>query len=142
MSCPATDPHAGDAAQGCRLPPRKPRRGAARSGFTLVEALVAVAIAAVLAGAAAGALMLVVRLDRQASLTEDLARATRAVATARRWAGSAAWSNGQPAGVRAEYRIVRDGSGPDTVEWALWELSSVERPSTRTRLWLDGAARR
>jgi len=107
-----------------------------RDGWTLVEVLVAVAVAAVLSAAAAGALMLVARLDQHARLAEELERATRSWSAARGWVSAAAWSNGQPAGVRAEYHEVRDGSGRNAVEWTLWELVPDQRPSFRVRLWL------
>lgn len=110
------------------------------AGFALVEVVVAVAVAAVLAAAAAGALMLVARLDQHARLAEDLDLATRSWSAARGWVAAAAWSNGQPAGVRAESRMVREGSGRDAAEWTLWELASEQRPSVKSRLWFAGSS--
>lgn len=110
-------------------------------GFTLVEVVVATAVAAVLAAAAAGALMLVARLDQYARLAEDLELATRSWSAARGWGAAAAGSNGPPAGVRVQFRTVREGSGRDPAEWTLWELVSEQRPSVKSRLWFAGPLR-
>lgn len=109
-------------------------RGTERAGFTLVEALVALAVAAVLCAAVAAGLFHVAAADRSAERAGRLALAVRSLASVRVVSPDRALTNRDLHGVTVERSEVRDVADREGPAWEHWELAVGEGPSSRLRL--------
>lgn len=114
-----------------RLTSRRPRP----RGFTLIEAVFALAIAALLCGAVAAGLTVVHRERQDTLRCRELSLALRGI-TARRALEPKAFADGTntSAAVNEESAKTEVRDGERRKVWEVWSASAADRPSRRVRL--------
>jgi prepilin-type N-terminal cleavage/methylation domain-containing protein len=112
-----------------------PPRGRGRGGFTLIEILVAIAVATLMCGALAAGLTRVLASDQAARDFDELALAVRT------WGPSAMQREAKPsplnAGrVRAIIRPWPEGSAKDRAIWERHTLYIADGPQRQVDIWI------
>ncbi len=112
-----------------------PPRGRGLGGFTLIEILVAIAVAALMCGALAAGLMRVLACDQAARDFDELALAVRT------WVPSAGQRGTKPcplnAGrVRVIIRLWPEGSAKDRAIWERHTLYIADDPHRQVDVWI------
>lgn len=104
-------------------------RPGSRSGFTFLEALIALAVAALLVTVSARSLTMVFRADRSAARLLEAGLLLRRVATSQYLGVDMKALEGAPPGWRVEYENVTTGTGDSQAKWTVARCSSEELTS-------------
>lgn len=104
------------------------------AGFTLIEVLIALAVAVMLCAAIAAGLMLVLRQEVRSADAQDLALAVHAVSAARTLDPGAERATPPLIGLTVDRSQMEEGTGDEKRAWDQWSVYQPERPSQRLRL--------